>query len=223
MKRYIWKRAFNAVARRGNKINLWLRYTSDQDYPSAETVKLTDGEKELAKRIFGKQLHTSVIRKSFTPDIKRKGDITTYAQAFGMRHIKFYGSIPSQNFAATKNKDHLGTFVHELVHVWQAQHYPRFILQRRTLRPRDKGYVYDLKPGARFYDFGLEQQASLVQDYIRSAFNARNGQTRFTPSHAHGTTQPIDILIDVVERQFPKARSLRQEIIAKNLKTPPIF
>lgn len=54
---------------------------------------------------------------------------------------------------------------HELTHVWQYQALRRtglsILLERR--------YRYALTPGARFEDFGAEQQAAIVEDQVRIA------------------------------------------------------
>lgn len=54
---------------------------------------------------------------------------------------------------------------HELVHVWQYQ-----VLRRTGLGILlERRYRYDLSAGARFEDFGAEQQAAIVEDQVRIA------------------------------------------------------
>lgn len=48
-----------------------------------------------------------------------------------------------------------------MTHVWQAQTWGRFFLPL-TRHPFCR-YAYDLRPGRRFEDYGLEQQAEIVR------------------------------------------------------------
>ncbi|WP_245531338.1 hypothetical protein [Asticcacaulis biprosthecium] len=57
----------------------------------------------------------------------------------------------------------LAVLAHELTHVWQYAH--GMTLWRYILRERGRyGYVLDGRP---FADFGYEQQASIVEDWVR--------------------------------------------------------
>jgi hypothetical protein len=51
-------------------------------------------------------------------------------------------------------------FIHEMTHVWQAQHCGRFYLP--LMRHPFCRYRYELKPGKHFKHYGLEQQAEIV-------------------------------------------------------------
>lgn len=63
--------------------------------------------------------------------------------------------------------DTQGLFLHELTHVWQRQQGIYLPLRRHPFCR----YGYALKPGQRFRDYGLEQQAEIV----RHAFLLRAG------------------------------------------------
>ena len=65
--------------------------------------------------------------------------------------------------------DMQGLFLHEMTHVWQRQQ-GIFLPLRRHPFCR---YGYALKPGQRFRDYGIEQQAEIV----RHAFLLREGRT----------------------------------------------
>lgn len=54
---------------------------------------------------------------------------------------------------------------HELVHVWQYQ----YLRRNGIMMLLDRRYRYVLRPGARFSDYGCEQQASIVEDAVRIA------------------------------------------------------
>ena len=61
----------------------------------------------------------------------------------------------------------LGTqswFIHEMTHVWQVQQGMQ-VLRRAVL---DRRYQYVLQAGKQFLDYGVEQQAQMVQDYFLS-------------------------------------------------------
>lgn len=60
-------------------------------------------------------------------------------------------------------------FIHEMTHVWQAQKGGRFYLL--LMRHPFCRYAYRLKPGKRFGEYGLEQQAEIVAH----AFLAEHG------------------------------------------------
>ncbi len=86
-----------------------------------------------------------------------------FAAAFGITVVRggriFWRHAPAH---ATSLLD-CAHLAHELVHVWQYQHLKRNGLQLLA----DRTYRYRLSPGARFADFGAEQQASIVEDYVR--------------------------------------------------------
>lgn len=62
-----------------------------------------------------------------------------------------------------------GLFIHEMTHVWQAQHKGRWYLPLH--RPFSRRYDYCLKPGWPLGRYGIEQQAEIV----RHAFLLRQG------------------------------------------------
>lgn len=85
-------------------------------------------------------------------------------------HIHFHpaSDLWSEDFS----KDWIGRqglFIHEMTHVWQAQTRGRFYLP--LMRHPFCRYRYALKPGWRFEDYGLEQQAEIV----RHVFLQREG------------------------------------------------
>ncbi|MFO1256417.1 MAG: hypothetical protein U1E37_12240 [Sphingomonadaceae bacterium] len=60
-------------------------------------------------------------------------------------------------------------FIHEMTHVWQAQTRGWWYLP--LIGPFQRRYRYVLKPGKRFSDYGIEQQAEIVAH----AFMLRRG------------------------------------------------
>lgn len=64
-------------------------------------------------------------------------------------------------------------FVHEMTHVWQHQQGVNLLLRRLPWAP----YGYVLKPGKRFADYGIEQQACIVADaYLINKGHTSNGK-----------------------------------------------
>ena len=60
--------------------------------------------------------------------------------------------------------DWAAVLAHELTHVWQYQH--GVLSAARYLLSGDWRYSYMLEPGRRFLEYGFEQQASMVEDYV---------------------------------------------------------
>ena len=56
------------------------------------------------------------------------------------------------------------TFIHEMAHVWQVRTKNINLKSRRIV---EYDYDYTIKPGKRFLDYQVEQQASMVGDYFR--------------------------------------------------------
>ena len=73
----------------------------------------------------------------------------------------FWAHAPAEATSAL-TRAHLA---HELVHVWQYLALKKSGLELLL----DRTYRYSLTPGARFADFGFEQQASIVEDEVRIA------------------------------------------------------
>ena len=56
-----------------------------------------------------------------------------------------------------------GVFVHELTHVWQAQHGVQLLWAKLRAGDRLSAYVYNLEDGATFAQLNIEQQAMVVE------------------------------------------------------------
>ena len=72
---------------------------------------------------------------------------------------------------------------HEATHVWQWQNravtgYSPLAAASENLQMRDP-YVYELEPGKAFLDYGFEQQARMVGDYVcEVSRNPRSAKSR---------------------------------------------
>ena len=88
-------------------------------------------------------------------------------------HIHFHpaGSRYRADFSVAETSL-AGLFVHEMVHVWQAQQRGRWWLP--LMRHPFCRYAYVLTPGKPFHRYGIEQQAEIV----RHAWSARRAGGR---------------------------------------------
>jgi len=119
---------------------------------------LSPGEITLARSVFGDCINYSVVRLikgkwwPFQP---------TNAAMAPMGNIYFHpqGGGWSDDFAK-ETVQRQAFFIHEMVHVWQAQAKGRLYLP--LMRPPFCRYRYQLKPGKPFERYGLEQQAEIV-------------------------------------------------------------
>ncbi len=131
------------------------------------TRSLTGGERAILKFVFGDTLiHNTQIT---TNDANRGGadNSITYTD------IPHYSNqIWCADFSdrTTVTWTDTWTFVHEFGHVWQYKYATHPIsgwLENIMRHPRDYtlNYYYDLMKSDDFYDYNIEQQASIVADY----------------------------------------------------------
>ncbi len=128
---------------------------------------LTPGEVALARSVFGDAIDyhgVKVKRRKFFP-LHPKG--VTMAP---MGHLHFHPGAAHycDDFSAAL-LERQAHFIHELVHVWQAQTLGRWYLVLRR-HPWCR-YDYALRPGWTLERYGIEQQAEIV----RHAFLLREG------------------------------------------------
>jgi hypothetical protein len=123
------------------------------------TRNLTSGEVALAREMFGNAIDYGAVtirRTKFMPFQPRR---ITMAP---MGHLHFHpkGDAYCDDFAAAPLGAQ-GLFIHEMVHVWQAQTRGRWYLVTR--RHPFCRYRYTLSPGKPLTAYGIEQQAMIVQ------------------------------------------------------------
>lgn len=78
-----------------------------------------------------------------------------------------------------RSLSYLAHLVHEVTHVWQYNH---LAIGMYSLRWLDRRYGYHLESGASFFDFGLEQQASILEDSFLAANGKRPRRARNAPA-----------------------------------------
>lgn len=128
---------------------------------------LTAGEAALVRSVFGETIAVGPVR------IRRRKWFPFQPASIVMApcgHIHFHpASAAYRDDFAMAPLALQGLFIHEMVHVWQAQRRGRFYLPLH--RHPFCRYGYTLVPGKPFAAYGIEQQAELV----RHAFLRRCG------------------------------------------------
>lgn len=130
---------------------------------------LTSGEIGLARTMFGDSIDYSkvrMVRRKWWP-FQPRGIAMAPT---GNIHFHPESKLWSEDFSA-EPLHRQGVFIHEMTHVWQTQTRGRFYLP--LMRHPFCRYGYELVPGRRFEDYGLEQQAEIV----RHRFLAERGAT----------------------------------------------
>ncbi len=126
--------------------------------------RLTDAERGLAQAVFGAAIDYDAVEVRHRKWAFFQPRTTVMAP---MGHLHFHPAdsrcvadfcAPSVDLATQ------ALFIHEMVHVWQAQTRGRWylILMRHPLC----SYTYALKPGWPLHRYGIEQQAEIVRHYF---------------------------------------------------------
>jgi hypothetical protein len=162
--------------------------------------KLTRGEAAMVKGIFGNEINTSKIRKHFRSE---SSIAHVLPDKIGMvpppfSHIDFYGPDTHSKDYTKDTKKKFSLFMHEVTHTWQGQtlNFP--------LRSFGK-YEYTLTPKSRFNDFGIEQQAEIIEDYSEAWLYKDPKATNTTH------TAQDSLIMKVVEKRFPRAQKTRMQ------------
>lgn len=116
---------------------------------------LTAGEKMLVDSVFQQQINLELPRICAARWVFKGYAISPNG------HIYFNPADCLSDFSKTS----LGKqawFIHEMTHVWQVQQGIKVI--RRALI--DRRYQYLLQEGKQFMQYGVEQQAQMVQDFF---------------------------------------------------------
>lgn len=116
---------------------------------------LTDGEKQLAYSIFGEQLKLDDIEI-----VAHRLVLKNYAISPN-GNVYFNISNWEDDFSVT-TLERQSWLIHELAHVWQLQQ--GISVVRKAIF--DRRYHYILEEGKNFFQYGVEQQASMIQDYF---------------------------------------------------------
>jgi hypothetical protein len=166
--------------------------------------RLTPGETQMVRQVFGSEINAAKLRKHLRTD----GEITHCVApgAGGMvlppfSHIDFYGpNIWSQDYS--KDSEYkFGFFMHEATHTWQGQNL--------SFSFRNFGvYSYTLDSRSNWRDFGIEQQADIIEDYSK--------RWLYPPKVTRHHTRHDALLARVVENRFPEAKQSRLRLEGNN-------
>ncbi len=131
----------------------------DHALPAGAERPLTLGEVALVRSVFGTALDPGPVR------IRRRKWFAFQPRATVMApcgHIHFHpaGACYRDDFAGADWSGQ-GLFIHEMVHVWQAQTRGRWWLP--LMRHPFCRYAYELVPGRPLEAYGIEQQAEIVR------------------------------------------------------------
>jgi hypothetical protein len=135
--------------------------------------RLTAGEQALAAEVFADGVDAARLRLLGLPVWNR-------AFTAGARLIVWPAATLPADFAAAP-LDLQAVFVHELTHVWQAQHGVNLLLAKIKAGDSAASYAYDLERGPEFAGMNIEQQAMVVED----AFRASRGGAAPHPAHLY--------------------------------------
>jgi len=128
--------------------------------------RLTQGERALGEAVFGGALDAGRVRLLAIP-------FWTRAFVAGGGLIVWPARAWRPDFAAPEVPlGEQAVFVHELVHVWQAQNGLNLLLAKLRAGDGPATYAYDLSGSARFATLNLEQQAMVVEDAFKRLHGA---------------------------------------------------
>ncbi len=157
---------------------------------------LRDGEKNLLTRVFGDAVNTSGIRLRFCAEAAAVTRDNT-AETFPDNVIRFYDqSYMSQDYSSTQNIYNFGLFMHESTHIWQYQH--GMITGSNPLV-----YQYRLSNDYTFPNYGIEQQAAIIQDYSRRFLFAGERRSYWLPQSYGSDSAATDSLCNPLSKRLP--------------------
>ena len=132
--------------------------------------RLTPGERRIAGEVFGAGIDADRVRLFAIPVWDR-----AFVAGGGLMVWPARAAPRDFTLAALET---LAVFVHELTHVWQAQHGVWLPLAKLKAGDTAAAYAYDLEAGPAFGDMNIEQQAMVVEDAFRLS---RGGQAPYPP------------------------------------------
>ena len=161
------------------------RRIKNQDQNGRE---LTDGEEKLLRENFGGKLDPDKIRvynfaflpgaRTMTPNGNIYAPGNAYSADYSLEPVEATGGAASQ-----------ALFIHESTHAWQYQSGVSLKALRLTQPGKHASYNYHpFDPAKKFSDYGIEQQAMLVEDF----FKVRNGITSVWNGEAWKSAPSVD-------------------------------
>ncbi len=179
-------------------------------YAQVETRAMTPGEAALIRSIFGDALKQEGVSLNFHPEsYTDAAGTTSSAEA-----ADFWGKgQTSADFSREKSVDRFATFVHELTHVWQFQTDWQYTVtgdEDDDSKDELVNYKYPLEKKYKFSDYGVEQQAAIIEDYARHFLHPAHEWYYLPLVYGEaGARAKEGLLMKVVEDQFPAAKQAR--------------
>jgi hypothetical protein len=98
-------------------------------------------------------------------------------------HVYAPGTLFEADFSKA-SRGRRGVFVHEIMHIWQFINgmdlvQAGFVELTKNMGDYEKAYPYELERGRDLVDYGMEQQASIIEDYFMITVE-RDGPRRLT-------------------------------------------
>ena len=128
---------------------------------------LTEGEITLAKTIFGDSIDYAKVKVYGSKISRLQPDNFNAAPDGNLYMVKNY----SEDFSKSPAEDR-AALLHELTHVWQIQNNTmnlKVAFVKETLKAKFNYLAanrYTLKAGKDFNQYGFEQQAGIIEDYV---------------------------------------------------------
>ena len=148
---------------------------------------LTDGEIKLARSVFGDAIDYAAVTISDGKYMPFQPKGTAMAPN---GHLYMYGCY-SPDYSAEKSLSR-SHFIHEMTHVWQYQiKILNPIVEAAALSLKHKfnyftaAYAYHLDENMDLMDYGMEQQASIVQEYFMTRREGHTSHTRHCKNTCH--------------------------------------
>jgi len=121
---------------------------------------LTEAEKAMARRVFGDQIELDTVRFIGSP---RPFDRAFVAGRWLGRDWIVWPNTTLADDYATQKLSRRATFIHELVHVWQAQQGVNLAIAKIRAGDDAKAYAYPVDASCVWTALNIEQQASLIE------------------------------------------------------------
>ncbi|MGI4878665.1 MAG: hypothetical protein ACRYG4_14390 [Janthinobacterium lividum] len=150
-----------------------------------EMRKLTPGEIVILRSVYGERITYPEVRVSQHRWFWPLPDDRAMAPN---GNIYFPGQTYAADFAAVgASLYNRSVFVHEGAHLYQWYGLGRSVWLRGSF---DRDYGYELVPGKRYEDYGLEQMGSIAQDYFTLRSGVRSATLKY-PLSAYAELLPV--------------------------------
>lgn len=122
--------------------------------------RLTDTEKSLAVKVFGNHLELDSVRFIGSPKPFDRAFVA--GRWFGRDWIVWPNSTLADDYT-TQKLSRRATFIHELVHVWQAQQGVNLAVAKIRAGDGERAYAYPADETCVWAGLNIEQQAMVVE------------------------------------------------------------